>query len=86
MDRPRSLDKDAGIWVRSIQPLGCSPVEKHNERGRLPRSWERRPRSLMPIRLSGQWRPIEPPRLLPRRSLGGGPWVTASSPVAPTGP
>ena len=36
MDRPRSLVKDAGLWVRSIQPLWCRPVAKHNERGRLP--------------------------------------------------
>ena len=36
MDRPRSLDKDAGRWVRSIQPLGGPPVAKHEERGRLP--------------------------------------------------
>ena len=53
MDRPRSPVKDAGLWVRSIQPLRCPPVAKHEERGRLPRRWERRPRSLMPIRLSG---------------------------------
>ena len=77
MDRPRSLVQDAGLWLRSIQPLGCPPLAKHEERGRLTHSWERRPRSLMPIRLSGQWRPIEPPNLPPRRSLGGGPWVTA---------
>ena len=51
MDRPRSPVKDAGLWLRSIQPLGCPPVAKHEERGRLPRSWERRPRSLAPIRL-----------------------------------
>ena len=61
MDRPRSPVQDAGLWVRSIPPLGCPPVAKHEERGRLPRSWERRPRSLAPIRLSGQWRPTEPP-------------------------
>ena len=85
MDRPRSLVKDAGIWVRSIQPLECPPVAKHEERGRLPRNWERRPRSLTPIRLSCQGRPTEPPRLPPRRFLGSGPWVTAGSPVAPTG-
>ena len=37
MDRPRSLVQvqDAGLWVRSIQPLGCPPVAKHEERGRL---------------------------------------------------
>ena len=72
MDRPRSLFQiqDAGLWVRSIQPLVCPPVAKHEERGRFPRSWERRPRSLAPIRLSGQGQPIEPPRLPPRRALG----------------
>ncbi len=86
MDRPRSLVKDAGLWLRSIQPLGCPPVAKHEERGRLPLSWERRPRSLAPIRLSDQGQPIEPPWLPPRRALGGGPWVTAGSPDAPTGP
>ena len=53
MDRPRSPVKDAGRWVRSIQPLWCPPMAKHEERGRLPLSWERRPRSLAPIRLSG---------------------------------
>ena len=36
MDRPRSLVQDAGLWVRSIQPLWCSPAAKHEERGRLP--------------------------------------------------
>ena len=36
MDRPRSQVQDAGIWVRSIQPLGCPPVAKHEKRGRLP--------------------------------------------------
>ncbi len=36
MDRPRSPVKDAGLWLRSIQPLGCPPVAKHEERGRLP--------------------------------------------------
>ena len=36
MDRPRSPVKDAGLWVWSIQPLGCPPVAKHEERGRLP--------------------------------------------------
>ena len=53
MDRPRSPVKDAGLWLRSIPPFGCSPVAKHEERGRLPRYWERRPRSLAPIGLSG---------------------------------
>ena len=52
MDRPRSPVQDAGRWVRSIQPLWCPPAAKHEKRGRLPR-WERRPRSLAPIRLSG---------------------------------
>ena len=63
MDRPRSLVQiqDAGLWMRSIQPLGCSLVAKHEERGRLPHWWERRPRSLAPIRLSGQGQPIKPP-------------------------
>ena len=87
MDRPRSLVQDAGLWLRSIQPLGCPPVAKHEERGRLPRNWERRPRSLAPIRLSCQGRPTQPPRLPPRRRyLGSGPWVTAGSTVVSIGP
>ena len=36
MDRPRSPVKDAGRWVRSIPPLWCLLVDKHEERGRLP--------------------------------------------------
>ena len=36
MDRPRSPVQDAGLWVRSIPPLGCSPVAKHEERGAPP--------------------------------------------------
>ena len=65
MDRPRSPVKDAGRWVRSIQPLWCPPTAKHEERGRLP-CWERRPRSLAPIRLSlaaHQAAPVEPATL-----------------------
>ena len=53
MDRPRSPVKDAGLWVRSIQPLGCPPVAKHEEPGRLPSAVGRdAPASLTPIRLS----------------------------------
>ena len=43
MDRPRSPVQDAGRWVRSIPPLGCSPVAKHEERGRLPHLGETTP-------------------------------------------
>ena len=43
MDRPRSPVQDAGRWVRSIPPLGCSPLAKHEERGRLPSLGETAP-------------------------------------------
>ncbi len=52
MDRPRSLVQNAGLWVRSIQPLGCSPGGETRRAEPPLRRWERRLRSLMPIRLS----------------------------------
>ncbi len=36
MDRPRSLIQDAGLWVRSIQPLWCSPGCKTGRAGPPP--------------------------------------------------
>ena len=71
MDRPRSLVKDADRWLRSIQPLWCPPAAKHEERGRLPR-WERRPRSLAPIRLSLAAHQAAPVDLAALRAAGPG--------------
>ena len=88
MDRPRSLVQDAGLWLRSIQPLWCPPVAKHEERGRLPRIWERRPRSLMPIRLSGAAYPAAPVAAAPRfrrRVLGYRRFTACSNRAVMTG-
>ena len=71
MDRPRSPVQDAGRWVRSIQPLWCPPVAKHEERGRPPAVGRDDPARWRLF--DCQWRLIEPPQLPPRRPLGAGP-------------
>ena len=69
MDQPRSPVQDAGLWVRSIPPLGCSPVAKHEERDCLPVGRDDPARRCL---FDCQWRPTKPPRLPPRRPEGGG--------------
>ena len=72
MDRPRSPVKDAGLWVRSIPRLRCVRRWRNTKsRAAFPR-WERRPRSLAPIRLSlaaHQAAPVNPAAL---RAAGPG--------------
>ena len=70
MDRPRSPVQDAGRWVRSIPPRWCSPVAKHEERGRLPAVGRDDPARRCLFDCPG--RPTRPPRLPPRRATGGG--------------
>ena len=72
MDRPRSPVQDAGRWVRSIQPLGCLPVDKHEERGRLPAVGRDSPaRGCL---FDCQRRLTQPPGFSPRPAWEGGPW------------
>ena len=70
MDRPRSPVKNAGLWLRSIQPLRCSSAAKHEERGSLPAVGRDDPARWRLF--DCHWRPIKPPRLPPRRAWGGG--------------
>ena len=83
MDRPRSPVQDAGLWVRSIQPLwSWSPCWETRRAGPPPRTWERRPRSLTPIRLSVPAHAatlVSAARSAARRNLG----LIAGSPIEP---
>ena len=70
MDRPRSPVQDAGRWVRSIPPLWCLLVDKHEEWGRLPADGRDGPARWRLF--DCQWRLTQPPGYSPRRASGRG--------------